>query len=189
MGNKPIPLTPILVIITFISVILSLLFIFQNIFLNKRLEKVITPTPTVTPSVTCRPRPPCLDTTPRCLIPETPDMCPRVDQPQVTTPTANSIIRSPLTVKGQIPGSWLFEGVFPIKLLDSNSNLIWEGQGREVTPGSWQTDTVIEFTAVLTFKTKADKGFLVLAKDNPSGLPENDASLTIPVFFPGAMEN
>lgn len=28
------------------------------------------------PTPTCRPRPACLDATPRCLIPETPDMCP-----------------------------------------------------------------------------------------------------------------
>jgi hypothetical protein len=27
------------------------------------------------PMTTCRPRPPCLDATPRCLIPETADMC------------------------------------------------------------------------------------------------------------------
>lgn len=31
---------------------------------------------TKTPAPTCRPRPPCLDQTPRCLIPETEDMCP-----------------------------------------------------------------------------------------------------------------
>jgi hypothetical protein len=30
-----------------------------------------------TPTTTCRPRPPCLDSTPRCMIPETADMCPR----------------------------------------------------------------------------------------------------------------
>jgi hypothetical protein len=30
-----------------------------------------------TPTPTCRPRPACLDTTPRCLIPETSDMCPK----------------------------------------------------------------------------------------------------------------
>lgn len=31
-----------------------------------------------TPTPSCRPRPACLDREPRCLIPETPDMCPRV---------------------------------------------------------------------------------------------------------------
>ena len=34
------------------------------------------------PTPTCRPRPACLDATPRCLIPETPDMC----RPSATPP-------------------------------------------------------------------------------------------------------
>lgn len=52
----------------------------------------IAPTPTVgqttpVPSAepTCRPRPACLDAIPRCLIPETSDMCP----PSIT-PSSNS---------------------------------------------------------------------------------------------------
>ena len=39
-----------------------------------------TPTPTKesnSPTPTCRPRPACLDTTPRCMIAETADMCPK----------------------------------------------------------------------------------------------------------------
>lgn len=35
-------------------------------------EKVTSPTP----ELTCIPRPACLDATPRCMIPETSDMCP-----------------------------------------------------------------------------------------------------------------
>ena len=40
---------------------------------------VPTPIPNITP--TCRPRPPCLDTEPRCLLPETEDMCPPQPKP------------------------------------------------------------------------------------------------------------
>jgi len=29
------------------------------------------------PTPTCRPRPACLDATPKCLIPKTPDICPK----------------------------------------------------------------------------------------------------------------
>lgn len=47
----------------------------------------LTPTPsqTLTPTPTCKPRPACLDTTPRCLMPETDDMCPPTIAP-VTKP-------------------------------------------------------------------------------------------------------
>lgn len=31
---------------------------------------------TVTPEISCKPRPACLDAKPKCLIAETPDMCP-----------------------------------------------------------------------------------------------------------------
>jgi hypothetical protein len=41
----------------------------------------------------------------------------------------------------------------------------------------------VPFTAILNFTTTATSGYLVIAKDNPSGLPENDASLKIPVNF------
>jgi hypothetical protein len=36
----------------------------------------VVPTPSPKISPTCRPRPPCLDTEPRCLLPETQDLCP-----------------------------------------------------------------------------------------------------------------
>ncbi len=38
-----------------------------------------------TPTPTCRPRPACLDATPRCLMPETADMCPPSPKPTSTT--------------------------------------------------------------------------------------------------------
>ncbi len=44
------------------------------------------PTPTSTPVATCTPRPACLDTIPRCLIPVTPDMCPAPSIMPTATP-------------------------------------------------------------------------------------------------------
>lgn len=40
-------------------------------------DNFVTTRPSPTPTPTCIPRPACLDSVPRCLIPETPDMCPR----------------------------------------------------------------------------------------------------------------
>lgn len=40
-----------------------------------------------TPTPTCRPRPACLDATPRCMIPETLDMCPKASPTPATTYT------------------------------------------------------------------------------------------------------
>ncbi len=40
------------------------------------------------PTPTCRPRPACLDATPRCLLPETSDMC----RPSITPPSGGGIV-------------------------------------------------------------------------------------------------
>jgi len=51
-------------------------------------EALFMPTPTspiqTNPSPTCRPRPACLDATPRCMMPETSDMCPKTSPTQTT---------------------------------------------------------------------------------------------------------
>ncbi len=49
----------------------------------------------VTPTPTCRPRPKCLDSIPKCLLPETPDMCP--PQFSSVTPPSNSNYICPQT--------------------------------------------------------------------------------------------
>jgi hypothetical protein len=53
---------------------------------QKPMPTAVTPSLNLTasPNPTCRPRPACLDTTPRCMIPETSDMCPKTITP---TPT------------------------------------------------------------------------------------------------------
>ena len=112
----------------------------------------------------------------------------KVEEPQITIPVAGSIIRSPLKIEGKVPPGWMFEGVFPIKLIDSGGNTIAQGLGKEVIPGSWQKDSDVDFTVTLTFVNFPTKGFLVLDKDNPSGLPQNDRPFSIPVFGPSAVE-
>lgn len=55
-------------------------FIFNNTTTKTQLQQDIFSTfkfTGSTPTPTCRQRPACLDREPRCLIPETPDMCPR----------------------------------------------------------------------------------------------------------------
>lgn len=46
---------------------------------------LVCPTPPYGPSPTCTPRPRCLDTNPRCLLPETPDMCPPSTEPATSS--------------------------------------------------------------------------------------------------------
>lgn len=98
------------------------------------------------------------------------------------TPKNNELIKSPLIVRGEARGTWFFEASFPVKLLDANGKEITVKPAQ--TKSDWMTSNFVPYEAVLEFRAPAmDTGFLVLKKDNPSGLPENDRELRIPVRF------
>lgn len=77
-------------VITFLLAAEAGFLYYKNIQLERQikaiqsdLQNIPLPTPTISlmpitqsPIPTCRPRPPCLDAKPRCLISETSDMCP-----------------------------------------------------------------------------------------------------------------
>ena len=101
---------------------------------------------------------------------------------KVNNPKPDSLVRSPLVVDGQARGLWFFEASFPIQLLDENGEQIAIAVAE--TPGDWMTNNFISFKATLKFSMpKTERGMLVLKKDNPSGLPEHDDELRIPVRF------
>lgn len=106
-----------------------------------------------------------------------------VTQPKVTTPLPNSIIKSPLVVKGSVPSGWMFEGTFPIELVDANRKTISDGIGHDVPSGAWQEDKPVDFEATLTFTTLSKSGYLILRNDNPSGILENSKTFEIPIKF------
>ena len=101
---------------------------------------------------------------------------------QVASPLPNALIESPLTVTGTATGDWFFEGQFPLCILDGSNTEIACGQAH--AQGEWMTTDSIPFTATFTFATPTtDTGKLVLKKDNPSGLPANDKSVSLPIRF------
>lgn len=110
---------------------------------------------------------------------------PRPSPVHVSNVSANDVVTSPLTVKGEAPGTWFFEASFPVRLLDADGNIL---VAVPASAGSdWMTTAYVPFEAKLTFtKSKTETGTLVFAKDNPSGLPEHDESFSIPVRFVAA---
>ncbi len=99
----------------------------------------------------------------------------------VVSPKQNELISSPLKIEGTATGNWFFEASLPIKLYDSNNNLIVAHFG--TAQEDWMTEKPVRFTSELVYSTMATSGYLVISKDNPSGLPENDASIKIPIQF------
>lgn len=97
---------------------------------------------------------------------------------KVFIPNMGETVTSPLIVMGEVPGSWSFEADFPIQLKDSSGKVIAEEPGQ--LQADWMTEELVPFIATLEFKD-AEKGdaTLILHKDNPSGLDENDDSVEI----------
>jgi len=105
---------------------------------------------------------------------------------KLASPKPGDTVSSPLLIKGEARGTWYFEASFPVKLLDADGNIIAVHYAQ--AQGEWMTEEFVPFTSELIFDTpQTETGTLILQKDNPSGLEENDASIEIPVKF--AQEN
>lgn len=92
------------------------------------------------------------------------------------------VIKSPLGLTGEARGNWYFEASFPVKLLDANGKVLFQGPAQAI--GEWMTTEYVPFSITVPFPTpETATGTLVLEKDNPSGLPEHDDALRIPVKF------
>jgi hypothetical protein len=102
---------------------------------------------------------------------------------RVDYPRPNSIIESPLTVTGEARGTWFFEASFPVILVDWDGLIIAEGIATAAE--DWMTEDFVPFEATVVFAVDSsiysDRATLILRKDNPTGLPEFDDALEIPV--------
>ena len=104
----------------------------------------------------------------------------------VTNPVAGATIHSPLTVSGEARGTWFFEASFPLILTDWDGRIL--AQGYASAEGDWMTEEFVSFTGTLEFTALGNdiyshRGTLIFKKDNPSGLPEHDDALEMPVMI------
>jgi hypothetical protein len=101
---------------------------------------------------------------------------------KVYIPVSNEHVSSPLQIIGQVPGSWSFEASFAVILKKSTGEVLAHGNAQ--LHDDWMTSHLVPFTAKLEYTQTAvagEMGQLILQKDNPSGLPAKDDSVTIPV--------
>lgn len=101
---------------------------------------------------------------------------------RITRPRPNDTIESPLIIEGEARGNWYFEASFPIVLRDEQGAEL--GTVAAQAQGEWMTTDFVPFRAILYFdQPTTEQGTLVLKKDNPSGLPEHNDELYIPITF------
>lgn len=98
----------------------------------------------------------------------------------IDAPKPGATVGTSFTVVGKARG-WYFEGSFPLRVLSEQGSLLKEMPVQ--ADGDWMTSEFVPFSETVTLPpgTKG-KVMLELHNDNPSGLPENDASITIPLY-------
>jgi hypothetical protein len=112
---------------------------------------------------------------------------------RVSSPQNEDTIESPLIVTGEARGYWFFEASAPMVLTDWDGKIIAQSYVMVTPPADlsgdpgpgWMTEDFVPFNGVIEFTRPifGDRGTLILQKDNPSGLPEYDDAIEIPVRF------
>ncbi len=104
------------------------------------------------------------------------------DKIVVTTPKPGETVGSVIPVVGSARGGWYFEASFPIFVKDGNGNVI--GQSIGTADGEWMTAEFVPFKSFVTVSSSyKGPAMLVLQNDNPSGKPEFEASISIPIVI------
>lgn len=95
----------------------------------------------------------------------------------IDSPGEQAEVTSPIDFTGFAPGNWFFEAQAPIFLYTNDGTLLAQTTAT-VTNGDWMTSGQVPFEATIEFTVEEQTyGYIILQKDNPSGLPENDDSL------------
>ncbi|MDB5265215.1 MAG: hypothetical protein JWN64_786 [Parcubacteria group bacterium] len=98
----------------------------------------------------------------------------------IDLPFPGAVTGKEFKVTGKARGTWFFEASFPVEVLDRNGNILSTGIGQ--AQGEWMTENFVPFSADIKVPdTYQGPATLVLKKDNPSGMPENDASVSFPI--------
>ncbi|MBI4114459.1 MAG: hypothetical protein HY445_01300 [Candidatus Niyogibacteria bacterium] len=107
----------------------------------------------------------------------------------ITSPKENQAIISPFIVRGEARGTWYFEASFPLVLVDWDGRII--AQSHAEAQGEWMTEEYVPFEGKIEFEKPYQegasdfmkRGAIIFQKDNPSGLPQYDAAVEIPILF------
>lgn len=102
------------------------------------------------------------------------------DQVVVDTPKPNNVVSSPFTIVGKARGTWFFEASMPVSVFDSDGKLLWSGPAQ--AQGEWMTTDFVPFSVTANVGAYTGTSTVMIAKDNPSGLPEHDASYSFQVI-------
>jgi hypothetical protein len=101
----------------------------------------------------------------------------------VTLPFPGAVTGKDFSVRGKARGFWFFEASFPVFLIDKDGNQLAVGLASPEPAGTdWMTSEFIGFKADMVVpETFTGPALLIIQNDNPSGLPENQKSVSFPI--------
>jgi len=96
-------------------------------------------------------------------------------------------IASPLKISGEVPSSWVFEGIFPISIVNNNEKILaeWYGTAEWIDEQGNFIEWPVSFSSEFTFdipQTETTSGFIRFAKDIVGDQDEEDY-VDIPVTW------
>lgn len=98
----------------------------------------------------------------------------------VDLPFPGAVTGKEFSLTGKARGTWFFEASFPIEVLDKDGKTLATGHAE--AQSDWMTENFVPFKANIQVPTSyIGPATLILKKDNPSGLPEHDASISFPI--------
>lgn len=102
------------------------------------------------------------------------------DKITIELPFAGAVVGKEFGVIGKARGPWFFEASFPIELRDKDGKVL--ATTIATAQGEWMTEDFVPFKATMKAPISyIGPATLVLKRDNPSGLPEHDASMIVPI--------
>lgn len=102
------------------------------------------------------------------------------DMIKVELPYPGSVVGKEFTIVGEARGGWYFEASFPVEVIGQDGEVL--AQAPASAKGDWMTTEFVPFTSEIKVpESYIGPATLILRKDNASGLPENDASVSFPI--------
>src|SRR3989344_4416704 len=99
----------------------------------------------------------------------------------VYVPQPRAEVSKTFSITGNARGPWYFEASFPISILDASGATLL--QTHATADGEWMTEAFVPFSVDISLPSGyTGEATIVLNKDNPSGLPEHDASVSFQVI-------
>ena len=99
---------------------------------------------------------------------------------QVELPFPGAVTGKDFGVIGKARGYWFFEGSFPIEVRERSGEVL--ATSIATADGEWMTEDFVKFASEIKIpESYIGPATLILKKDNPSGLPAHDASISFPI--------